>query len=366
MTLINSSDASKAQKLSTGLGRLTRSGFTLVELLVVIAIIGILVALLLPAIQAAREAARRSQCSNNLHNLSLACLNYESARKEFPYGRRSGTNSQSKTIPQWGHLAYVLKYVEEDSTYGLIDWSPGVSLADSPAKLQRPTIFSCPSENEDRMTGPVCAQTPDVWGAAGRTNYRGNGGSKPGQTTQIDAVAPAQDYREDNDGIFLTNVTVRIKQVTDGTSHTALYAEYRLGDGDNSIIETPGDWYHISGLNQSADTIFTKCSGTVPKTGGEQWSCAGRNWVHGDYATSRYNHIMPPNGLSCTQTSSGSLTAIPINEDGGAHTASSRHSGGVNMATVDGGTHFVSSDIDHLIWSAIGSRNGEEVVDYGW
>jgi prepilin-type processing-associated H-X9-DG protein len=153
--------------------------------------------------------------------------------------------------------------------------------------------------------------------------------------------------------------------VTDGTSHTALYAEYRLGDGDNGVIESPGDWYHISGLNQTSDVVYTKCSGTTPATGGNQWSCAGRNWVHGDYSTSRYNHIMPPNSLSCTQTSSGSLTAIPINEDGGAHTASSRHSGGINMATVDGGTHFVSDSIDHLVWSAIGSRNGSEAVDYG-
>ncbi len=170
--------------------RIDRPGFTLVELLVVIAIIGILVALLLPAIQAAREAARRSQCSNNLHNLSLACLNYEAAQKEFPYGRRSGTSSNGKTIPQWGHLAYVLKYVEEDSTYSLIDWSPGVGLANSPAKFQKPTILYCPSEGDDRMNTPACAQADNSWLDVGRCNYRGNGGSKPGRTTQIPAVAP--------------------------------------------------------------------------------------------------------------------------------------------------------------------------------
>jgi prepilin-type N-terminal cleavage/methylation domain-containing protein len=343
-----------------------RRGFTLVELLVVIAIIGILVALLLPAIQAAREAARRSQCSNNLHNLSLACLNYEAAQKEFPYGRRSGTSTDGKTIPQWGHLAYILKYIEDDSTYALIDWSPGVSLASSPARLQKPKVFSCPSEVDDRMNNPVCSQNPPVWEGSGRTNYRGNGGSKPGRTMAIPTPPPAQDFREDNDGIFLTNVAVKMKQVTDGTSHTALYAECRLGDGDNGVIESPGDWYHISGNGQTTDVIYTKCSATAPATGANQWSCAGRNWVHGDYATSRYNHVMPPNGMSCTQTNSGSLTAIPINEDGGAHTASSRHTGGINMATVDGGTHFVSSDVDHLVWNAIGSRNGSEVVDYGW
>jgi prepilin-type N-terminal cleavage/methylation domain-containing protein len=345
-----------------------RQAFTLVELLVVIAIIGILVALLLPAIQAAREAARRSQCSNNLHNLALACLNYEAANKQFPVGRFEGTDSDGHTIPQWGHLARILQYTEDEAIFNMIDFRPSPPApansgpGDSLAKLQKPALFHCPSEGDDQMNTPACSQTPPVWEGAGRCNYRGNGGGKPGRSVQIAAVAPAQDYREDNDGIFLTNIAVKMKQVTDGTSHTALYAECRLGDGDNAVITTAGDWFHISGTNQATDIIYSKCSGATPAGGGNQWSCAGRNWVHGDYATSRYNHVMPPNAYSCTQTSSGSLTAIPINEDGGAHTASSRHPGGINFATVDGGVHWASSDMDHLVWNAVGSRNGGETV----
>jgi prepilin-type processing-associated H-X9-DG protein len=144
-----------------------------------------------------------------------------------------------------------------------------------------------------------------------------------------------------------------------------MYSERCLGDADNSRIETPADWFAIGGLNQTADQVYTKCAAVTPVTGAQQWSCCGRNWVHGDYATSRYTHVMPPNSYACTQTSAGSLTAIPINEDGGAHTASSRHSGGVNMVTADGSTHFVTNGIDRLVWSAIGSRNGSEVVEYG-
>src|SRR5262245_61255973 len=102
-----------------------RYAFTLVELLVVIAIIGILVALLLPASQATREAARRSQCTNNLRQLAIAALNYESSRKEFPKGRRNGKDLNGNTITQWGHIPFVLKYIEEDATYSLIDFAAG-------------------------------------------------------------------------------------------------------------------------------------------------------------------------------------------------------------------------------------------------
>jgi prepilin-type N-terminal cleavage/methylation domain-containing protein len=338
----------------------SRQAFTLVELLVVIAIIGILVALLLPAIQAAREAARRSQCTNNLRQLGIAALNYESAKKEFPYGRRSGTDAQGKTVTQWGHIPFILRYIEEGAIYDMIDFTAGT--ATSPARLQKPAFLLCSSDYADRMDEVTCAQSNNNWLGAGRTNYFGNGGSKPGQTVNVPAVSPAVDYRENNDGVYLTNVKIKIKQITDGTSKTAIYAEKCLGDANNNAIETPSDWFHISGTGQDADAVYTKCSGITPAGGPNQWSCSGRNWVHGDYATSRYNHIMPPNGYSCAQTSSGSLNAIPINEDGGAHTASSRHKGGVNMVCVDGSTHFVAENVDRFVWNAIGSRNGAETV----
>ena len=74
--------------------------------------------------------------------------------------------------------------------------------------------------------------------------------------------------------------------------------------------------------------------------------------MHGDYGTSRYNHVMTPNTNSCSQFPGGGMTAIPINEDGGAHTASSKHPGGINFATVDGGTHFVADSVDRTVWSA--------------
>ena len=365
--------------------KICRCAFTLVELLVVIAIIGILVALLLPAIQAARESARRSQCTNNLRQLGIAAHNYESAKKAFPYGRKRGTvtkadgSTDDLNVAAWGHLALILPYSEESAVHSLIDFS--VAPENNDAKKQKIAMFICPSDypTEDRMNAPACAQSNNNWLDVGRTNYHGNGGSDPGVTVNVgsaptppppesSADLEAQ-WRELNNGIFVTNRAIKIRQITDGTSHTAMYAERVRGDADNLRVETPSDWFIISVPNPSnpaASDVYNTCLAVNPavKTGTQQWSCSGRNWVHGDYATSRYNHVMPPNGYACSLAAGGSLNAIPINEEGGAHTASSRHSGGVNMVTADGSTHFVTNDIDHLVWSAIGSRNGSEIVDY--
>jgi prepilin-type N-terminal cleavage/methylation domain-containing protein len=370
MKALTEPDRKNIARGQLGATALPPRGFTLVELLVVIAIIGVLVALLLPAIQAAREAARRSQCTNNLRQFGLAALNYESAKKEFPIGRKNGkitnTKGQPDTASQWGHFALVLPYVEQQSIFRGVDLSVHTDTSD--VRLIKIDMLICPSDPEDRMNNDTCS-SGGKWLDAGRSNYHGNGGSQPGQTV---AVSPAPSpppkepanlelqFREVNNGIFVTNRTIKMREVTDGTSHTAMYSEAIKGDGDKNTIEVPGDWFHISGLNQTATQVYTACNGVTPGTGGNQFPCRGRNWVHGDYTTTRYNHVMPPNAKSCTQ--GGGLTAIEVNEDGGATTASSQHNGGVNLACADGSTHFVSDSVDVLVWNAAGSRDGEEAL----
>lgn len=335
-----------------------RQAFTLVELLVVIAIIGILVALLLPAIQAAREAARRTQCKNNLKQLGLAALNYETAKKELPMGRRRGVetiNGVQVQMSQWGFLARMLPYIEGGNIYSVIDFTKPVDDS-AQAILQQPEFFVCPSDGEDKMNGTDCGQ--DGYGRAG---YRGNGGNDTGQ---LSPVSNTIEDREQNNGIFVANVAIKLKNITDGTSKTAMLCERALGDGTRQGIDQLSDWFKVNGAKTDPATkMATDCPLNPPVSGNQQFHCGGRNWVRGDYATSRYNHIMPPNAISCSHNSSGgTLTATQINEDGGATTASSRHKGGVNLVCVDGSTHFIADDIDILVWRALGSRNGDETV----
>jgi prepilin-type processing-associated H-X9-DG protein len=335
-----------------------------VELLVVIAIIGILVALLLPAIQAAREAARRSECINNLHQLAVAALNFESAKKEFPIGRRSGFNLDGSTIRQWGHLPYILSYIEAAATYDQINFDE--ETAKSPVRLQKFSFFLCPSDvGDDRMNNNTCTTNSDPnqgWFNAGRCSYRGNGGNDTGEAPD---AAIGILVLERNNGIFVTNRAVKARHVTDGISYTAMYSEALLGDGARELVESPADWFRIPGVGQTAQQVYNSCAALnpAPLVGASQFPCSGRNWVHGDYATTRYTHIMPPNATSCSQVrSGGQMTAIQVNEHGAATTASSRHPGGVNLAMADASTRFVRDDTDPLVWRALGSRDGGDVV----
>lgn len=337
-------------------------GFTLVELLVVIAIIGVLVALLLPAVQAAREAARRSSCTNNLRQLGVAAHNFESANKTFPLGRVKVHPSPTLKNTQWGHLSRILPYVEGSTIHSLIDFTKIPNHADNaPGVKSKIPFFICPTDPEDRVNGTYCA---DIDGQLdwGRSSYRGNGGNMPGVTPVPSASDPQPE--ELNNGIFVTNFPVKASHITDGLSNTAMFSEKVRGDGDETRVEVASDWFKIAGSGASADSIYTSCSAVVPgnqTSRATQFPCGGRNWTHGDYSPTRYNHIMPPNANSCTQAA-GSLTATPVNEEGGAHTASSQHSGGVNVTMADASTRFVSDGIDPLVWRAMGSRDGDETL----
>ena len=325
-------------------------GFTLIELLVVIAIIGVLVAMLLPAVQAAREAARRNDCSNRLRQIGLAALNHESAKKTLPIGRQ---------LPgAWGVHSQLLPYLEQTTIYNTVDFEKAV--ADADARLLDIAAFVCPTDPEDRLADTPLADNQDGWG---RNSYRGNAGSDTGEMT---GTGTPKTQVERNNGVFVTNRVVKLKDVIDGTAHTALFSEKVRGDGDNTVVEIVSDWFRISEGNVTADQVADACRAldvwTMNKAA-SQFSRGGRNWPLGNYAVSRYNHVLPPNDRSCSRDSAGGNLGANFNAKGGASTASSWHNGGVNLVRVDGSVQFASEGVELLVWRALGSRDGEEAVN---
>src|SRR5687767_3562230 len=223
--------------------------FTLVELLVVIAIIGILIALLLPAVQAACESARRSQCTNNLKQLGLAMHNYESVYKRFPPGRitsqAQGSTAPGDTDPEkpWGQLARLLRYMEQEHLHDLIDLtiSPVLDPNRSTIGYVRITNFSCPSDPRPTFSAPGTSVQTDPNTAS--SNYHGNTGS---------LITP----NHNNNGIFHYwnvpwSVSLELEarrfagcpvgDILDGTSSTAAMSERIVGDNNGQLITLGSD-----------------------------------------------------------------------------------------------------------------------------
>jgi len=349
-------------------------GFTLVELLVVIAIIGVLVALLLPAVQAAREAARRTQCTNNLKQIGLALHNYHSTHNKFPPGRMHpyfGDFAGSGMGQCWtGAIsvhAHLLPYLEQAATFGGFDFSnsrvrvPPLGPPYCPQNLAIVNIrfpsFTCPSEARDPGSVPTnnyrynygvtfCPAVPWSTSSANQNPWSANCGS------ELDGTAG---------GLFSDKVQ-GIRDVLDGTSNTAAFSERVLGDLDDTIIG-PGDFRRTvpQDPNQTTATILASCTSTVPTGSHNSHMGTGAGaWTYGHYDKTVYNHLFTPNSPitdCCTNVS-----YVDGNNEGAIATARSYHPGGVNVVMADGSVRFVSSSIALAVWRAVGTRAGGEAI----
>ncbi len=321
-----------------------RRGVTLVELLVVIAIIGALVALLLPAVQSARESARRTSCINNLKQLGLAMQNHVSAKQYFPAGAVAreypAAPTAAHTFYRWSALAELTPYMENSVAYESLDLSVplyGVDLAITEPNIAGVRIFVpefiCPSD-EGR---PV----DDDFGP---TNYAvctgaGENGGLPKAGT----------------GVFFVNSQVRPSQITDGTSNTAAASESLLGQPTDAAHD-PRYEYKFALRAPLSDAI---CSAS------QQWNYSdprGFAWVNGEYRAALYNHYLLPNDttpdcIGVVVTGSASIRFTPY----GWRTARSSHPGVVNVLLADGSVQTKSDAIDRAAWQAASTRAGGEV-----
>jgi prepilin-type N-terminal cleavage/methylation domain-containing protein/prepilin-type processing-associated H-X9-DG protein len=315
--------------------------FTLVELLVVIAIIGILVALLLPAIQAAREASRRSNCISNLRQFGLAMHNFESSRKYFPQGDITVGTSNGLSVH-----ARLLSYMEEAQLQDLVDTNYGYDHANnSTARMTRVAMFECPSDSNVNLVADINVVT-----SGAPTNYHVSQGS--GILWSVWPAAAPNDTQPQPNGVMIRNYKITPADVTDGLCHTAAFSERNLGDGSNSVSTVESDTYAPGTYPNSPDEALQQCNAIdIGDLSKQSLSDVGMPWVRAYHTTTMYFHGSTPNGRSCAYPPGRIMT-----------TASSRHSGGVNLLMCDGSAKFVRDEVNINIWRAIGSRNGEEVI----
>lgn len=346
-------------------------GFTLVELLVAIAIIGVLIALLLPAVQAARESARRTQCANHLRQLGLALQNHEGARGALPAGftsRPSEFPADSETGdagPGWGWSAYLLPYIEESSTAALIDFDEPL-WAPRHRELVRQTLptFLCPS-----VSGPTLPFFAEgeaaVHGQAGAPLSIGGGQVELGRSSYVashgqescwgDCGAPGSMgliftniYRSTTemvnidgdpsrvaDGPFYRNSATRFREITDGLSKTIFLGEHTSALSDKSWAGVvPGAYANprriVPGVNLP-DTAATLTLVHAGPSGGEL-DITGEPIIHPiNFPT---NHV-------------GQMV--------------SEHPGGGNVAMGDASVKFVNDDVRLIVWAEFSSINENEV-----
>jgi len=327
-------------------------GFTLVELLVVIAIIGVMVGLLLPAVQAAREAARRMSCSNNLKQLGVAMHNYHDTFNALP-ARQAGPNwsgGSSAGPPRWSAFVGLMMFLEQDArndkiqTGGYHAWHGHL---DSGYVGQIPTLI-CPS---DGLYSPTGADRNAMYSPL---NYGLNMGDN--FAVHFDASRPDQNMR----GLFGYLRFTRFSEILDGLSNTLAMSEF--------LVAPEGNQLGRAVANATDDPLACRANLVgrqyVAGTLIAQFRCHGQRWQDGRPQYVAINTVLPPKSATCSTQASA-----------GIYSSSSNHPGGVHGLLADGSVRFVSENIDtgnlslrpvtsgvspYGVWGALGSKDGGE------
>jgi prepilin-type N-terminal cleavage/methylation domain-containing protein/prepilin-type processing-associated H-X9-DG protein len=330
-----------------------RQGVTLVELLVVVAIISLLVGLLLPAVQQARESARRTHCTNNLRQISLATANHESARGRYPIGSESREWAERPDFPhqffRWSVLAHLAPFYELETLLRGLDLSVPLYVgltADAIAPQNKPIVkltvplFLCPSDAGRAVSDSF-----------GPTNYAGCTGSGAGGGTPFET-----------DGLFGINSRTRPRDIVDGLSRTVAYSESLLGAGQRATTNRAGiDAQTGYGFTFTAPLDEGPCSRPFYYNFTD---LRGFSWANGEYRTTLYNHARVPNSpvLDCLAALMSTPDLARMYAGYGWRAARSRHPGGVNVVMADASGQFVNDSVDPAVWKALATRAGGEAL----
>ncbi len=323
-----------------------RRGFTLVELLVVIAIIGVLVSLLLPAVNAVREAARRTQCMNNIRQLGIGIINYESANRRLPPGlirQPPGASGSGPGTLYHPFVVFTLPFLEEGPKFSLYDMKVSWNLQPVPIlqQLSSPLpTYQCPSDTTRFMLTTTGDNTNSDDFNDAKGSYGVNWGSWE-YNDQYDDIffrgrpATTTDRKDRRRAPFYENFGAKISQIKDGTSKTLAMMEMIQAPSE---IGQPADrrariWNHIAGTYQ----LTTKFLPNSDEENSDRSVCVSR----------------PREELPCQASNVEGLMYL---------TSRSRHPGGVTVVSCDSSVQFISDEVDELIWKAFSTKDGGESV----
>ncbi|HVJ82480.1 MAG TPA: DUF1559 domain-containing protein [Planctomycetia bacterium] len=338
-------------------------GFTLIELLVVIAIIGVLIGLLLPAVQNSREAARRSQCTNNLKQIGIAIHNYESTHRTLPLGLVVSMNSGGAFVPhRWGATARLMPFIEAEASFARCNLElVNDAVQNTTALAFSRATYLCPS---DPKSGEA---VKDAVGWRNNVNYGFNRGSW--------YVWGGFGKKKPPAGPFQANRAVQMMEVVDGVSKTIFAAEVKthqtyFRECENLVYE-PMNAVPAPATTQSAADVsqYSNCIGmnaaVMPEGGHTQWEDGNAPhtgvttaWTPNKITQGIFAGVVYPDvDLVAMREEAGGPTFAAI-------TARSFHAGGVHVLMGDGSSIFTSDAVDGNVWRAMGSIAGNEAASY--
>lgn len=338
-------------------------GFTLVELLVVIAIIGILVALLLPAVQAAREAARRMQCQNNLKQIVLAMHNYHDVHKVFPIN--VAWSPRDTFHGAFSDRVALLPFLEQQPNYDNTNhhaepfdsggWNGGGGNPNRLVQSIRLPVFNCPSQNIVLFNG----QSNFTYAANHGTSHLSHGPGNAIMTNNGLHNGIASFFGPHPNHWVRSDRPVGMHSILDGSSNTAAYSEFVMDHPTD-----PKNQGHCWSSGNNTAEMRQSCLTNTPLYrdcgNGGRHEMRGRAWAWSFMGVgSVYNHTMKPNEKGCHSYT---------DDWGGSNLfhASSRHKSGVNVAMADGSVQYVTESVELPIWWAMGTRDGGEPLASGF
>jgi prepilin-type processing-associated H-X9-DG protein/prepilin-type N-terminal cleavage/methylation domain-containing protein len=374
--------------------RVRPAGFTLIELLVFIAIIAVLISLLLPAVQSAREAARRAQCVNNLKQIGLAMHNYHTALGAFPMGSSIAPQldvpGQQSIWSAWSAQALMLSYVEQAPLYNACNFS--IAVLDSSNFSGNANVASSSSINQTvlytNISSFMCPSDPNVGQKQNNNSYAASyGATTTGIYNWTSSAAVnwvSQEAPADSTGLFTIGKSYGVQNATDGTSNTVAYSEALVGDANGSEFAgnstnpsryrgnyvtgavSPADGKGLMNVNSNPTAVFATldaCNAKFKTSLDSIQDDRGFRWSMGTTGWTMFNTVQAPNDSKYANggcRAGGTPGQFP--NDGMSYGASSAHPGGANVLFGDGSVKFIKSTISYPTWWALGTKDGGEVI----